>query len=75
MILTERARMGREIHDTLLQSLVGVALEFDDIAEQLDPSASSLKQQVSQIRDRVEHYIRETNQSIWKSSIAVVASE
>lgn len=65
LILAERARMGRELHDTLLQSLVGVALEFDDIAEQLDPDASALRRQVKQIRQRVEHYIREARGSIW----------
>ncbi|MGE3958683.1 MAG: two-component regulator propeller domain-containing protein [Vicinamibacterales bacterium] len=65
LILAERARMGRELHDTLLQSLVGVALEFDDIAEQLDPEASPLRRQVAQVRQRVEHYIREARHSIW----------
>ena len=65
LVLAERVRVGREIHDTLLQSLVGVALEFDDISEQLEPHAAALKQQVSDIRDRVEHYIREARQSIW----------
>lgn len=65
LVLAERARMGREIHDTLLQSLVGVALEFDDISSQLDPSATSLKAQVCRIREQVEHYIREARHSIW----------
>jgi signal transduction histidine kinase len=65
LVLAERARMGREIHDTLLQSLVGVALEFDDISGQLDPSATSLKAQVCRIREQVEHYIREARHSIW----------
>jgi signal transduction histidine kinase len=65
LVLAERVRMGREIHDTLLQSLVGVALEFDDISEQLDPSAQSLGTQVRRIRQQVEYYIREARQSIW----------
>ena len=65
LVLDERMRMGREIHDTLLQSLVGVALEFDDISEQLDPAADSLNKQVRRIRQQVEHYIREARQSIW----------
>ena len=65
LVLAERARMGREIHDTLLQSLVGVALEFDDIATQLDDSANGLKNQVRRVREQVEHYIREARQSIW----------
>jgi signal transduction histidine kinase len=58
-------RVGREIHDTLLQSLVGVALEFDDISEQLHPSEKALRKQVQRVRERVEHYIREARHSIW----------
>lgn len=65
LVLAERARMGREIHDTLLQSLVGVALEFDDISTQLDDSANGLKNHVRRVREQVEHYIREARQSIW----------
>jgi ligand-binding sensor domain-containing protein/signal transduction histidine kinase len=64
LVLAERARVGREIHDTLLQSLVGVALEFDDISSQLSPS-EPLQKQVGRIREQVEHYIREARQSIW----------
>ena len=65
LVLAERMRVGREVHDTLLQSLVGVALEFDDIREQLDPSAHALRTQVQRIRAQVEHYIREARRSIW----------
>jgi hypothetical protein len=32
----ERARVSREIHDTLLQSLGGVALELEAVAVELD---------------------------------------
>jgi signal transduction histidine kinase/streptogramin lyase len=64
LVLAERARVGREIHDTLLQSLVGVALEFDDISSQLSPG-EPLKEQVGRVREQVEHYIREARQSIW----------
>ena len=35
LVLAERARLSREIHDTLLQSLVGVALQFDAISDTL----------------------------------------
>ena len=64
LVLAERSRLGREIHDTLLQSLVAVALEFDDISEQLEPSKTTLKAQVIRIRTRVEQYILEARQSI-----------
>ena len=64
LVLAERSRVGREIHDTLLQSLVAVALEFDDISEQLDPAKAGLKAQVINIRTRVEQYILEARQTI-----------
>ena len=64
LVLAERARLSREIHDTLLQSLVGVALQFDGIATALDASSPALRQLVK-IRRHVEAYIREARQSIW----------
>ena len=61
----ERTRLAREIHDTLLQSLVGVALHFDVIAQKLDSSPRIAKQHLLHVRDEVEQYIREARQSIW----------
>ena len=65
LALAERARLSREIHDTLLQSLVGVALQFDGIANALGPSSVSAREQLTRIRRQVEAYIREARQSIW----------
>ncbi len=65
LVLAERARLSREIHDTLLQSLVGVALQFDAIANTLDSSSSAARDQLVRIRRHVEAYIREARQSIW----------
>jgi signal transduction histidine kinase len=65
LVLAERARIARDIHDTLLQSLAAVALDFDDIASQLEPSAHSLRAYITHARERVEHYVHETRQSIW----------
>src|SRR6185295_17654265 len=65
MVLDERARLSREIHDTLLQSLVGVALQFDGISNSIDASAAAAKEQLVRVRREVEAYIREARQSIW----------
>ena len=65
LALAERARLSREIHDTLLQSLVGVALQFDGIANALGPSSVNAREQLTRIRRQVEAYIREARQSIW----------
>jgi signal transduction histidine kinase len=64
-VLGERVRLSRELHDTLLQSLVGVALEFDAVSKSLDTSPAAAKERVVKIRERVEEYIREARRSIW----------
>lgn len=65
LILAERVRLGREIHDTLLQSLVGVALQLETASSKLNPSAGTAKEQFGDMRRQVERYIREARQSIW----------
>ena len=65
LVLGERARLSREIHDTLLQSMVGIALRFDAMAKDLEPSQSATRDELVRIRRDVEDYIREARQSIW----------
>lgn len=65
LVLDERARMGREIHDTLLQGLVGVAVQFKVIAEQLPLAPEAARERLDRVRKLVEQYIIETRQSIW----------
>jgi signal transduction histidine kinase/ligand-binding sensor domain-containing protein len=65
LVLGERARMAREIHDTLLQSLVGVAFQFDAASAELDESPSVAKSRLSRLRTQIELAIKEARQSIW----------
>jgi signal transduction histidine kinase/ligand-binding sensor domain-containing protein len=64
LLLGERVRLSREIHDTLLQSLVGVALQFDDMANDAD-AAPFNRDRLVRMRKQVEEYIREARQSIF----------
>ena len=64
LLLGERVRLSRELHDTLLQSLVGVALQFDAVSKSLD-SSSPVRGKVVRLRKQVEEYIREARHSIW----------
>src|SRR5262249_37513718 len=64
IVLAERARVGREIHDTLLQGMVGVALQLQGSTESPDVGPVS-KARLERARDYLEHYIRETRRSIW----------
>jgi signal transduction histidine kinase/ligand-binding sensor domain-containing protein len=64
-VLIERARIAREIHDTLLQGLFGVALQVDGISKQLESSPEGTKERLAAVRGLVSRYIRETRSSIW----------
>jgi signal transduction histidine kinase len=63
-ILVERTRVAREIHDTLLQSLLGVMLQLDDVANTLETSKETARGQLGRLRQQVEFYIREALNSI-----------
>ncbi|MEQ1896882.1 MAG: two-component regulator propeller domain-containing protein [Vicinamibacterales bacterium] len=63
-VLAERARLGREIHDTLLQGMLGVALQLHSLLDRVDGSGD-VAGRVTRARDTLEHYIRETRLSIW----------
>lgn len=60
----ERVRLSREIHDTLLQSLAGVAMQLDVASS--DPGASSrMRIAMVRMRRQLEDHIQETRESIW----------
>jgi signal transduction histidine kinase/ligand-binding sensor domain-containing protein len=63
-ILVERTRVAREIHDTLLQSLLGVMFRLDDVSNVVDISRDSAKEQLLRLRRQVEFYVREARYSI-----------
>jgi signal transduction histidine kinase len=65
IVLAERTRVARELHDTLLQGLVGIAFQFDAISQQLSSSPDLARQRLSEVRDHVQHYIKETRFAIW----------
>ena len=64
LALAERARLSRELHDTLLQSLVGVSLQLGAISDDLENVSSSTRDRLVRIRRHVESYIEEAHQSI-----------
>lgn len=65
LLLKERARLSREVHDTLLQSMFGVALECDALQSTAPPHELELRERLRRLRRRVEADIREARQSIW----------
>jgi signal transduction histidine kinase/ligand-binding sensor domain-containing protein len=65
LVLAERIRMSRAIHDTLLQGLAALALQIDDLSHNLDAPSATLRARVLRIRKRIEEDVREARQSIW----------
>lgn len=61
--LHERARVSREVHDTLLQSLVGVSLQCQALAEGVE--APVVRDKLVHLRKRVDEHIGEARELIW----------
>jgi two-component sensor histidine kinase len=64
LVLAERIRMSRAIHDTLLQGMAALALQVDDLSHNPDLSSPSGKNRILAIRRQVEGYIRQARRSI-----------
>jgi signal transduction histidine kinase/ligand-binding sensor domain-containing protein len=64
LVFAERARVSREIHDTLLQSLAAIGVELETIATELDSSQSPAREGLRRLRRQVGHCLREARESI-----------
>lgn len=63
-VLSERTRVARELHDTTLQNLGGIALEFENLRAQ-PGTTPALQAEIDTLRRHVEQCIRETRQAVW----------
>lgn len=64
LVFAERARVSREIHDTLLQSLAALGVELEAIASQLDSSQAQARDELRRVRREVGHSLRDARESI-----------
>ena len=64
LVFAERARVSREIHDTLLQSLAAIGVELETIATQLEPAQDPAREGLRRLRKQVGHCLREARESI-----------
>jgi signal transduction histidine kinase len=64
LVLTERVRMSRVIHDTLLQGLVAVALKLQGLMDSTG-ATDNAREEITRMRREVEAYIRDARRSIW----------
>jgi signal transduction histidine kinase/sugar lactone lactonase YvrE len=64
LVFAERARVSREIHDTLLQSLAALGVEIEAVASQLDDAQASARDDLRRLRRQVGHSLRDARESI-----------
>jgi signal transduction histidine kinase/ligand-binding sensor domain-containing protein len=66
VVLGERSRIAREIHDTLAQGYVGVSVQLEVLAELLrQRKEEDAQKQLDQTREYVRHGLADARQSIW----------
>jgi signal transduction histidine kinase/ligand-binding sensor domain-containing protein len=63
-VLGERARLSRELHDTLLQTMVGVSLHLDNVAASAPATDPGTRDQLVSLRHEIEHCILDARQTI-----------
>jgi signal transduction histidine kinase len=66
LVFAERARVSRDIHDTLLQSLGAIGLELEAVASQLETSPGAAADSLRRLRRQVTHSVREAREWIWE---------
>jgi signal transduction histidine kinase len=63
-VLTERTRVGRELHDTLEQGLSGIALQLEAVAATLEASPARAQQSLDVARQMLRYSLEETRRSV-----------
>jgi len=64
-VLAERTRLSREIHDTLSQSFVGIALQIEAASEELMQSPESAQTRLKMAHKMVHTSLAEARRSVW----------
>jgi ligand-binding sensor domain-containing protein/signal transduction histidine kinase len=66
LVAAERARLSREIHDTLLQSLGALILQLEFVSRHLDPSQTKAREAMQRLRKHVVNCVRDARRSVWE---------
>ncbi len=64
VVLNERMRLGRELHDTLEQGLAGIALQLEAVAGSLDASPEAARQSLDVARQMLRYSQEEARRSV-----------
>jgi signal transduction histidine kinase len=64
LVIAERTRLSREIHDTLLQSLAALAPELEALATRAPSREGSTTSELRRLRRQVDRSVRDARESI-----------
>src|SRR4051812_48086909 len=65
-ILEERTRMAREIHDSLLQGVTGIAMQLRAALPHVKSAPADLVNTIARIAELAESTAREARQTVWE---------
>jgi len=65
-ILEERSRMARELHDSLLQGVTGIALQLRALLPRLQTEAPEMAESVRRVTEMAESTGRDARRTVWE---------
>jgi len=75
LVLNERARLARELHDTLAQDFVGLSTLLDAISLRLTEDAAGARRSLDLARKMVHHSLTEARRSVMDLRAAVLQGQ
>ncbi|MDX2153477.1 MAG: two-component regulator propeller domain-containing protein [Bryobacteraceae bacterium] len=63
-VMAERVRIGREIHDTLMQGVTGIALQLEVASQQLPGAPNEAAQRIGHALDQLDEVLAESRRRI-----------
>ena len=75
LVLQERARLAREIHDTLAQGYVGISSQLDAVAMCMPEGASPARKYLDLARGMARHSLTEARRSVMDLRAAALESQ
>jgi signal transduction histidine kinase len=70
IVLNERARLGRELHDTLSQGFVGISHQLEALAGELPPDSIEAREHLDVARKMTRHSLTEARRSMMDLRLA-----
>jgi signal transduction histidine kinase/ligand-binding sensor domain-containing protein len=75
LVLEERARLAREIHDTLAQGFVGISSQLDAVAMCMPDEGSAARKYLDMARRMARHSITEARRSVMDLRASVLEGQ